>query len=309
MLKTLQKPTLFQTVIGGVITIVKDSFHLTRPSLPKQIGKYTLVNDIEKERGYSYSFSLGVYEYNKKKYFIKHWQGTIKDLNYSSLVNEYLLGDLMAKKLNSVKRTGLHAPNVIEHLALPNSFSVVYEYIDGKSLSLYPEVVKSKILFDALETLRTISTSLTVKERTLFSERSLLFYVLSFFPLSLFVLLMNGKYAGTIIKSFTKSLFQLGKKRQIKYGIAHRDLDATNIVMAGNTAYLTDFETMVITLAGYDMVRLTLMPDIKKFPEYFTSVLAEPENIFLRTYILLHLSLSANAMPELRESYIEKLNN
>ena len=111
-----------------------------------------------------------------------------------------------------------------------------------------------------------------------------------------------------IISRFGTAIIHLCRSRSIALGIAHRDLDASNIMVAKNGKhYITDFESMTITFAVYDLIRLTLTPDIDAVPNQYQAVLKKPENVFLRIYILFHLILSANALPTVKQEYFEKM--
>src|SRR4051812_8382740 len=95
---TLQKPSLVSTLIAASITIFRDTFAFSTPTLPTKIADYILVTDLKKTREYSSSFGLGVYEKKEKKFFIKYWSGPLKDLNYYSLTNECLITEFLQNK-------------------------------------------------------------------------------------------------------------------------------------------------------------------------------------------------------------------
>ena len=109
----IQKPTIIHFLFGMLVTLFFRKVFKQDTTIPKKIGSYLLMKEIKNKDGGD-SISTGIYTKNRKKYFIKTWQGNIKDIYYYYLVNEYCNTQYLKEKLvMDKKQTNIDIPTVI----------------------------------------------------------------------------------------------------------------------------------------------------------------------------------------------------
>ena len=167
----LIKPNFIHIFFGLFITKLKVNKKYKNLTAPRRIGKYTLLNEFKKEFG-SKNYSLGIYIDGYKKVFIKTWKGAIKDLSYFALLTEYFSNKILYKKLNSLKSSEatykILVPKIIGYKQTKESFSLIFEFIGGKSLDKFPFNKQVEIFFVILKELYKISDLFTSNEKNNF---------------------------------------------------------------------------------------------------------------------------------------------
>src|SRR3989338_2207612 len=304
----LKKPTMFQLIFGALISLFKNE--QIKKEVPKIIGEYRLISEIEKDNDFR-RFAVGIYENNKReKVFIKTWIGKVRDLSYFSLLNEYLVNDLLYRKISQTTLGDkIKTPQALELIQNKNSASLVFEFIDGKSLDKYPVEYQIETLSVLHNALLEISKTLTANQKKTLTKRTTLFYISSL-PFIVFIAcIYNPRSVIKILKSIFKSLLSIAELYKSGLVLAHRDFHVDNILLLDNNIYLTDCESMALTSPFYDETLLFLEfqkkePSIELFKRYEVVI----RNSFLKAYISLHSAISFHDDIANRAYYLTQLN-
>lgn len=290
--KQLKKPTMLQIIFGAVVSLFKKN-RITDET-PKQIGEYRLVSEMKEDADFKH-LAVGIYDNTfNKRVFIKTWIGKVKDLNYYSLLNEYLVNDLLYKKISRTTfGDKIRTPKAIELIKNKNSLSLVFEFIDGKSLDKYPIGYQVETLAMLHNALLEISNTLTENDKKTLTKRTTGFYIFSLPFIAFLACVYNPRLTLKIIRSVFTSSFSLGDFHKSKLALAHRDFHADNILILGNNIYLTDCERMALTSHFYDETLLFL--EFQKegvSTELLNRYGVMIRNSFLKAYISLHCAIS-----------------
>ena len=228
----LIKPNFIHIFFGLFITKLRVNKKYKNLTAPRRIGKYTLLNEFKKEFG-SKNYSLGIYIDGYKKVFIKTWKGAIKDLSYFALLTEYFSNKILYKKLNSLKSSEITykilVPKIIGYKQTKESFSLIFEFIGGKSLDKFPFNKQVEIFFVILKELYKISDLFTSNEKNNFLKINKEFYLLTFPLITLVTLFSKFNNYKEIIKMVFDSLKAIKQFKTKMLSLAHRDLEPHNI--------------------------------------------------------------------------------
>ena len=283
----IKSPTLLQMTIGLIFSFFIKSQLI---SLPVKIGKYKLFYEIKKDTPIK-NYAIGVYRLGKRKVFIKTWKGNLKNVNYYLLLNEYLINKILDKKLiNNLKQDEKYTfriPQVIDIIKSKNSLSIVFEYINGKTLTCFPVKEQAKILSKIFEKLENLSISLSEEEKKAFPKRTFLFYLISLPFLTFTNMLLNPRDSKVIFKAFIKFLTVLLNVNRTKLTLAHRDLKPHNVIINGIDVFIIDSGRMVLTISGYDITYLSIEDNLQSVVEITSKRLGTNINKFLENYILI----------------------
>ncbi|MBI2012271.1 hypothetical protein HYS91_05920 [Candidatus Daviesbacteria bacterium] len=250
----------------------------------KKIGPYLLYKKINKENGFN-NYFVGIYKKGNKKYFIKTWRGRMKDYHYQALVNELIANkDLHNKLLKGKVRT----PGIVEYFSALDSLSVVYEYIEGKTLFSFPLIRQTKVVSYIIKYLHELGLEVGYyKHLTVLEKRDKKFYFYSLFYVTLLSLITSPKEYKLIIKAYMSALFKLFHVNNRKLTINHCDLDLTNILISKNKYYLVDCGRLAITLPEYDLTDISLNPSFSKLSKKISKLIGIQINQFLKIYLSL----------------------
>jgi cellulose synthase/poly-beta-1,6-N-acetylglucosamine synthase-like glycosyltransferase/glycosyltransferase involved in cell wall biosynthesis/O-antigen/teichoic acid export membrane protein len=303
----LRRPGSLQMLFGALISAVKSKIKTKPFALPQTIGRYHLQKEILRN-GNVKSTLIGVYESENKKYLIKSWQGSIKDLNYYYLVNEYLTNKVLFQKISGLpENSQLKLPQVMECIASSESLTVVFEYIEGTSLSLLPIDQQVQVWREVANTLKTISGQLTDSEKNYFRTRTPLNY-LAFLPfLTATLLFFSPKNYKTILRSLRNCLNNTQSLRRFSLTLAHRDLLLSNIMVSDQNIYLLDCENMALTVEGYDFAFMSVQPRHQNLANVLVRDFFHLNTIFLQNYICIHHAVGSGNFFKLNPAYLHKL--
>lgn len=251
----IRKPSILEIVIGGLITSMKPN-QTKRIIIPDKVGEYSLISRVIKKYQVN-NFGIGIYGYKGKKFFVKTWCGSLRDISYYSLINEYLVNRLMYEKLLSLK-SEIKVPKLIDCIQSKNSVSVVFEYVKGNDISSLP-FKKQKVFYGKIiGAFDKVTKDLTESERKQFTKRHFGFYLLSLPYLALVTIYTNPKLIGSVFKALRTCLGSAIFVSSSKLSIAHRDLLPEHIKISRDGIYVLDCENLVLTIPGYDLSDLTI---------------------------------------------------
>lgn len=304
----INKANLIETILVALVSIFRSNFAPKRLTIISNVGKYKLIKKLDKNKDFQ-NFFIGIYKLKGKKFFIKTWTGSIKDSNYYLLLNEYTSGKVLYQKL--VKEQGNYkiiVPRIISHIKTKKSFSVIFEHIPGKPLIDYPVSYQVFVITSILDCLASLSKKLSKEERACFVKKSQYFYLLSLVPITMVTVLMNLRHARKIIKTSLKCAvntpFVLGERLVL----SHRDLNAENVLIYKSKIYVIDCERMALTIPGYDITHLSIIPGTKDIKKYITNRIGYKINSFLKNFLHLHYLMSVNYTEARKNFYLKSLD-
>ena len=294
----MKKPSTLQLVFGSFVGIVNNRYIKPSIYLPTRVGKYELVSEIQKDKP-DKKYGTGVYKKGRKKFFIKTWNGTVRDYDYYSLVNEYLYSRVLSRAANRsdslTDSLRIRFPNPVAIYQKEHTTSVVYEFIDGVGVDTLTKSKEVKLLSTAIEGLSTLTGSLTKTELDTFSKRNIVFYLFTLPIFTVLALLFNRDKWRVILKSFVICIKNIKiSKEQLR--LAHGDLHPGNLILTSKNGiqnlYILDCENMVMTYPDYDLSLLTLDPQFKQITKGISEKLKYPASTFLMTYIGIHCAVT-----------------
>lgn len=301
----LKKPTILQLGIGLLVSICRSLINGEKTGvLPRVVGKYRLVSPVQKENLFR-EYHIGVYKYRNKKVFIKTWIGFVKDFQYYELINEYFINKALYKKLNS--HAYIKVPNIISYVSKMRSFSIIYEFIDGESLSSFSRKKQIKIISEVLNVFDRLFTSLTEKESRYFSKRTLKFYIPSLAFLSILTILSSPRSFKVVLRGYMDFLNSIKCIERNNLTIAHRDLSLHNILVKGRYVFLIDCARVVLTYKDYDIAYMRINPTYKKIVKELSRNFNYSINAFLENYILINQARSFSDPVGFKNFYLEEL--
>lgn len=248
----------------------------------KKIGEYELHKKITKKNGFNPYF-IGIYKKGKKRFFIKTWEGKIKDFNYHILVNELLINKILHKKF---MKGQLRTPQIIEYFSSRNSLSVVFEYIEGTPLNSFSVTKQAEVISFVIDFFKEISKdSLNSRHLKHIEKKDKLFYFTSLHLLTLVSLISSPRNFKLIIKAYLKALinfFDFGKQDLI---INHGDLNPDNILISNGKYFILDCGRLSLTVPGYDQAYIELNPIHSKLAAKISSNGAAIGTTFMKIYL------------------------
>lgn len=308
----LAKPTNLQLTKGLVISIVQ-SLIKGHPDavVPDKVDNYHLIRKLNKENVFN-PYAVGLYQHKHKgeKVFIKTWNGNFKNLGYYFLINEYIASKILYKKLeshSSTKKSGIRTPKLIQYIVSEHSLSLVFEYVEGKTLTSYRQNEQVVVLSRVIKTLLEISDTLTDQEKQRLSSRGKSFYILSLPVFTLLTIISNPRSYKVVSRAFISCLRTLKLLKKTNLYIAHRDISLDNIIVSKQGIFIVDWEEMVLTVADYDITYLSLNPYQKLTIDLLSSKLSCRSNLFLKNYLLIQKTCSYAYPKEFENHYLREL--
>lgn len=287
--RTIKKPSFVNLAIGVLMHSLRLNKYDGEIQPLKNIDKYQLLTTIKKENGYE-DCSLGCYTKNGRKFFIKIFEADKKDYRNYFIINEWIVSNVLYKTLKS-KKSQIATPKPIGIISSDKSISLVYEFIDGKTLSLFSTSYQTKVFVQIISELNKISSQLKKDEIKLIPKRSIFFYLISLPYLSLLMFFRNDRNLKLLIKAFLITLTMLlSQKINNKLVLAHRDLKPHNVLIKDSKIFLTDTGRMALTLPGYDLAFLSLDPTHASLTKSLEKKLKTPANKFLTSYIAIQFA-------------------
>lgn len=281
---SFHQPHLLRSLLAGVALVVNKKFH-TRKPIKHEVGVYRLVNAILKEDS---NFDIGIYSDGERKYFIKTWQGLLKDSDYYSLLNEYIVNPTVHGLLQKGKvLSGVTTPKVINCYHGHGSFSVVFEYIDGRSLDQFSADFQARILGKVLESFESITRELESKQRKIFAHRGALSYLVLLPILALLAIVHDFEEIPIILGCFWQCLRAFFHSYTSVLTLAHRDIGPDNILVADDGFYVVDLEQLALTYPLYDITSLGVEPSYRELIVMMKKNFMYVEDEFLRLFIFL----------------------
>lgn len=305
---TLKKPNLLQLTIGLFISISQSIFTKRNILVPQNVEKYNLISEVKKQIA-DKEYGVGIYEHKGKKVFIKTWKGKIKDFRYYSLTNEYRVNKVLYKKTHKASRSKylIKIPQVVDCVENKDSLSIVFEYVQGKTLTSFSLEQQTEIISAIITALYSMSDLLTDKEKSQFAGRTFSFY---FFSLPLFTLLTIASNIGSwkvLIRALIDCFRTLKHIDAKKLYLTHRDLDIHNILVNKSGVYIVDCERMIFTVPNYDISAMSLDPHLKRLAKLVCKQLRQTPNEFLKNYISIQLAKSFGNPQGLQNFYMKGL--
>lgn len=308
----IQKPTIIDFFFGTLVALFRNNVAQDFTDLPVSVvGRYQLESRVTKDHGLK-NFFTGIYTNNNNKVFIKTWRGKIKDINYFLLVNEYIVGVILSEKMRDFsKKTTITFPRIVDCFVTTDTFSIIYEYIPGVLLNEFSKTKQTRVLSSAIRLFSDISETLKKEDKKYISQRSYLFYFISFPLIVTAVLLLNREKWKIIMSSFWESIDSIPSVRYAGLMLAHRDLNPNNIMLDKDRAYILDCERIVLTVPYFDTIHILIARANRHIKHnlytHFQRSSAFP-NDFLKNYICLHYILSLHHMREAKNYYFSVLS-
>lgn len=249
-----------------------------------------MLHKIEKQNE-SKNFVLGVYRQRKKRVFIKTWYGVVKDLRFYFLVTEYWSNKILHRIFETQNyfytKYRLKVPKIVGYRLAKNSFSLIYEYISGKTLSSMAQKEQVEIINSILLAFQKITQKLTQKEKQYFRNISGKFYILTLPFIALITLLSKPSEYKLIFKVFIDCLKSAKSVESESLVLAHRDLEPDNIIINDSALYIVDLERAALTAPDYDIIHLSLKPNFKTIADALFKKMNIRPNEFLKNYIMI----------------------
>ncbi len=288
----LKQPSIVNLFICALRKLLDKETRNKRFQCPNRIGQYVLVSEINKSNNYN-NYGIAIYSDREgKKVFVKTWQGKRKDFSYYSLINEYIVSKAIHTKLKLItlkNGTKFKTPKILSYVETKRSFSIIYEYVDGKTLSSYPLQKQAEVISEAILIFNKITKLLTEKEKRQLKKRSLKFYLYSLPVVSLLAIMLNKKHYKAVVKGFISCLTHpLSLESDLTF--AHHDLTPENIKISKSDTYLFDFEHAILTIPDYDINYLSLDTRLKSLVNLIYKNTKAKPNTFLQTYIAIRCS-------------------
>ncbi len=304
----LTKPTNIQLSKGLVISIVQ-SWIKGHPDavMPNRVGNYRLIQKLNKENVFN-PYAVGLYQCKGEKAFIKTWSGNLKNLAYYFLVNEYIASKILYKKFelyNLTKKDEIKTPKLIQCISSKYSLSLIFEYVEGKTLTSHSQDEQVEVLSKVIGVLLEISSTLSDQEKKQFSSRGRSFYILSLPVFSFLTIISNPKTYKVVFKAFIHCLKTSRFLTKANFCITHRDISLDNIMVNKQGVFIVDWEEMVLTVPGYDITFFSLMPDQKSTADLVSQKLNYKPSPFLKNYLLIQKTCSY-AYPKKFENHYSK---
>jgi len=300
----LKKPTILEFAVGLIISIVKSFINRHKSEEPLKVGKYKLVYSVNKENLFR-EYSIGIYKYKNKKVFIKSWSGLVRDFEYHELVNEYFVSKALYKILKSHEY--IRTQKVIGYIEQKKSFSIIYEFIDAKSLSSFSKEKQIRTLSDVLSFFNNYSTEFVNKNDRFFSKRTLRYYIPAITFLSILTILSDLRSFKVVLRGYFDFLRLVKSIKDSNLRLAHRDLSLHNILVKGKYVFLLDCARVVLTYKDYDIAYICFNLRNKKIAKEIARAFNYSVNPFLENYILINQARSFGNPIGFKNIYLQRL--
>lgn len=276
----ISRPSKVKLALIALISLKRSK---NKSKIMRKIGPYVLYKKIEKENGFK-AYFVGIYKKENKKYFVKTWSGKTKDINYQILLNELVINEVLYSKLLKGK---IETPKIIEHFSTKNSLSVIYEYIEGKSLLSYPLNFQTKTMSKIINLFKKISLESSNKYLNILEKKDKSFYLGSLSYITLLTLISSPKEYSLIFNAYVKAFANFFNIKRSKLTINHGDLNPDNILVSKNKHYIIDCGRLALTLPEYDLTYISLNPVFSTLSRNISRKLGMQDNHFLKIYLSL----------------------
>ncbi len=291
----IKKPSFLSLVIGLLVHSLGLNNSDRQIKQLKHIGGYKLLKKIKKENDYIDSM-IGCYTKKGNKFFIKTLSAYKKDYINYFMISEWLVSNILYKALKS-KKSQITTPKPIEIIISDEFVSLVYEFLDAKTLSSFSTGYQAKVFIQIINELKKISNLLKKDEIRLFPKRSVFFYLISFPYLSLLTFFRTGRNFKIVTKAFLMTLKMILLQRiNTGLSLAHRDLKPHNIMINDSKIFLIDIGRMALTVPGYDLALLSLDPAHSDLSESVEIKLKTSISKFLKSYIAIQFADSNDSV-------------
>jgi thiamine kinase-like enzyme len=253
------KNNYFRLILIEIFELFRDLLYPKKiVTKVQKVQNYVLVKRIDTHKK-SRDFVIGKYKRNKRYFFIKSWQGKIKDFAYFNIINEYNVSQILNKYAVDKSITVLNPEDLVEE---KNRLSLIYKFIDGKKLSTFDTKYQVYVLKKVIKFIHQLSGKISKSDKQFFPRRDRLFYLLTF-PLIVLNMLFKrpSNLLSTIIffrKHWSRNFF-----KDTNLYLNHGDLHPNNILISGRKIYLLDCEDMMFSLNNYDLCHLIIYNDTK----------------------------------------------
>ncbi len=295
-------PRLFQTLSGVFVSILSKSENRTIAHLPEKMGDFRLEKIIPRDT-IQKNLAIGVYSKGNEKFLVKRWVGKYKDMQYYSLINEYAVHLVLAPKMASFS---VRLPKAISYTKDRTSISLVYEFIEGETADSLPVQRQVMVVEKTLEYFAEVSGELTKQERTIFSKRTALYFLLLMPLLTVFCIAKNSKDTKILLRTLGAFYTMHFATHDRPLMLAHRDLTPSNLMVSGGTVYILDTESVALTMQGYDVAYLFATPGQQALCNSMKN-LKTPNSEFLKLYIALHHILGSGQFLTPNKDYLNLL--
>ncbi len=303
------KPPTATDILWGALVLAWTSRRNKKAgvSLPEKIDQYTFVSCIKKSDHYG-DMAIGVYEKEGQRYIVKRWQGEYKDFNYYFLSHEYFVTNIMTRVIREHPVAGVAIPEAVACVAESTSLSVVFQFIEGNTVSTLDTDKQITLWNKANDALEYLNAYLTAEDRRLIGTRGPKWYLILASGLSCLLLLFRPSRAKLVIRTW-QTLVHLMRHLDARLVLNHRDLTPSNLLLGEQgTVYILDLEAMAVTLPGYDRAFVTVDPESSKIATALGPKTPTATYVFLRNYIVLHHILGSGSYLHVNEKYLEILN-
>ncbi|QQG47189.1 MAG: phosphotransferase [Candidatus Woesebacteria bacterium] len=227
--------------------------------LPKKVGSYVLIKDLQQKKIHPYA--VGLYKKDGNKFVIKIWSGNLKDEFYYCLKNEIAaLAILNKTRKFKIKSLPTHlrqvsTPGFIESIDKNNQLILIAEYIEGKKVSELKSTEKQLLYLNICqEYIKWIGDNIPPKERKLIRDKSKLKF-LYYYPLIFAAaFIKRPDLRSILLKSVHTFISGVPMFLKFESRLVHGDLHVQNIITKGKKIYILDTEIMMYTFPVYEQI-------------------------------------------------------
>jgi len=258
-----QRQTIFQSFICLLVYIFRLDKRNPKPYALKAVGnKYHLIKEINKISS-NKKYGIGIYQNKSNKYFIKTWQGKVKNFDYYDLMQEAEI----SKYLNQVNfnDTKIKFAKYLETISSNGKISVVFQYIPGSALETMEKDFQKRTLNLVINYFNNIKFE--VVSDSPIPTHSKAYYLVSVIALTIVSIYKNIRNFIPILKQFFNSILELISLPASKYSFSHTDFGANNIVVTKNFIYIVDSANLVFTIPGFNEAQVGI--ETKFYSSYF----------------------------------------
>lgn len=307
------KPNLYNICLGTAFSVLKINRNLENDDIPKRILHYKLLSPIKKNNAYT-NYFVGLYRHegSGNKFFIKTWKGQVKDLQYYSLINEYIAVSVIyktASKISTEHETIVKIPRPRELVESENGLSLILEWVDGEMLTQCTPKTQAEALWAIRVFFEIITENLSPNEKQKLQRRGKGFYLFSLPILTAMAILSNPRSIFVIARAFFRCVKETPSLVGEEMAVSHRDLNLDNILVNGKLVYLLDFEKTVVTARSFDQSLLSCKQSLAGVYNELVKHTREKSNNFLRYYVMIQQSESFNLPSGTTNYYLDALTS
>lgn len=288
MKQPMRYPTMFDWLVATVISTFKN-VRADTAQAPQKVGNYQLIRAVAKDHKRQ-RFGLGVYEKDKRKYFIKTWEGRVKDASYLELIQEYKVGILLHDSFEQLVRAGkikTHLTKPIELIGSKKKVSLVFDYIADEMPGEVSSAERAKAMTQVLIDLVLVTKYMPEDVAKQLPHLRLWHYVWTL-PLVYFHgLVTKPQYLVELTISLLKCFKNLFKIEHVPYVLAHRDLAPLHVRQFKGRYFLCDNGYMAYTILGYDLAYLSAILRYKPIYAKVSTTTKYTGNYFLKNYLII----------------------